>query len=143
MSPASIKSGIYRSGEVFTFDIFVVADLVVDVVVFVGGHEHVALHVDLLEDNLALLGLLHPQPVATSVLLYPSSKVRKSSVLYHYSQNQSVEGYTGSFIKAGFSKEAVNQLLFGLFCCFLDYFHSKIWAPFHFGTFEPYKQEKS
>ena len=93
MSPASIKSGIYRSGEVFTFDIFVVADLVVDVVVFVCGHEHVALHVDLLEDNLALLGLLHPQPVATSVLLYPSSEVRKSSVLYHYSQNQSVEGY--------------------------------------------------
>ena len=100
MSPASIKSGIYRSGEVFTFDIFVVSDLVVDVVVFVGGHEHVALHVDLLEDNLALLGLLHPQPVATSVLLYPSSEVKKSSVLYHYSQNQCVEGYIReAFIK--------------------------------------------
>ena len=80
MSPASIKSGIYRSDAVFTFDIFVVSDLVVDVVVFVGGHEHVALHVDLLEDNLALLGLLHPQPVATSVLLYPSSEVGNSSV---------------------------------------------------------------
>ena len=51
--------------------------------------------------------------------------------------------YTGSFSKAGFSQGAVNQLFFGLFCCFLDYFHSKIWAPFHFGTFEPYKQEKS
>ena len=45
--------------------------------------------------------------------------------------------YTGSFSKAGFSQEAVKQLFFALFCCFLDYFHSKIWAPFDFGTFEP------
>ena len=47
------------------------------------------------------------------------------------------------FLKIGQCEEAVNQLFFGLFYCFLDYFHSKIWAPFHFGTFEPYKQEKS
>ena len=26
---------------------------------------------------------------------------------------------------------------------FLAFFHSKIWAKIHFGTFEPYKQEKS
>ena len=25
---------------------------------------------------------------------------------------------------------------------FLAFFHSKIWAKIHFGTFEPYKQEK-
>ena len=56
---------------------------------------------------------------------------------------QEVPSSTRSFSKAGFSQEAVNQLFFGLFYCFLDYFHSKIWAPFHFGTFEPYKQEKS
>ena len=71
----------------------------------------------------------------------PNSSTLRTS--YWLSTVLDINVDTGSFSKAGFSQEAVNQLLFGLFCCFLDYFHSKIWAPFHFGTFEPYKQEKS
>ena len=50
--------------------------------------------------------------------------------------------YTGSFSKVVLSHRAVNQVFFGVFLMFLAFFHSKIWAKIHFGTFEPYKQEK-
>ena len=49
---------------------------------------------------------------------------------------------TGSFSKVVLSHRAVNQVFFGVFLMFLAFFHSKIWAKIHFGTFEPYKQEK-
>ena len=51
--------------------------------------------------------------------------------------------YTGSFSKVVLSQGAVNKVFFGVFLMFLAFFHSKIWAQFHFGTFKPYKQEKS
>ena len=46
---------------------------------------------------------------------------------------------TVSFSKVVLSQGAVNKVFLGLFQKFLDSFHSKIWAKFHFGTFEPYK----
>ena len=45
--------------------------------------------------------------------------------------------HTGSFSKVVLSQGAVNKVFLGLFHLFLDFFHSKIWAQFHFGTFEP------
>ena len=45
----------------------------------------------------------------------------------------------GSFSKVVLSQGAVNLVFFGVFLMFLAFFHSKIWAKFHFGTFEPYK----
>ena len=50
---------------------------------------------------------------------------------------------TGSFSKVVLSQGAVKQVFLGVFLMFLAFFHSKIWATFHFGTFKPYKQEKS
>ena len=54
-----------------------------------------------------------------------------------------VDGYTfpptGSFSKVVLSQGAVNQVFLGVFLICLTFFHSKIWAKFHFGTFEPYK----
>ena len=50
--------------------------------------------------------------------------------------------HTGSFSKVVLSHRAVNQVFFGVFLMFLAFFHSKIWAKIHFGTFKPYKQEK-
>ena len=49
---------------------------------------------------------------------------------------------TVSFSKVVLSQGAVNLVFFGVFLMFLGFFHSKIWAKIHFGTFEPYKQEK-
>ena len=54
-----------------------------------------------------------------------------------------VNGYTVSFSKVVLSQGAVNQVFLGVFLMFLAVFHSKIWAQFHFGTFKPYKYEKS
>ena len=45
---------------------------------------------------------------------------------------------TGSFSKDVFSQGAEYQVFLGVFMMFLAFFHSKIWAKFHFGTFEPY-----
>ena len=53
--------------QVFTFQFFVEAQLIIDVVVFVRSHESAALHLDLLEHSLPFPGLLHPQPVAPCV----------------------------------------------------------------------------
>merc|ERR1712155_467558 len=50
--------------------------------------------------------------------------------------------YTGSFSKVVLSHRAVNQVFFGVILMFLAFFHSKIWAKIHFGTFELYEQEK-
>ena len=47
-----------------------------------------------------------------------------------------------SFSKPVFSQGAVNQIFVGLFDYLLDFFHSKIWVNYHFGTFVQYKQEK-
>ena len=46
--------------------------------------------------------------------------------------------YTGSFSKDVFSQGAEYQVFLGVFLMFLAFFHSKIWAKFHFGTFKPY-----
>ena len=46
---------------------------------------------------------------------------------------------TVSFSKVVLSQGAVNQVFLGVFLMFLAFFHSKIWAQFHFGTFKPYK----
>ena len=46
---------------------------------------------------------------------------------------------TVSFSKVVLSQGAVNKVFLGVFLMFLAFFHSKIWAKFHFGTFEPYK----
>ena len=46
---------------------------------------------------------------------------------------------TVSFSKVVLSQGAVNKVFLGVFLMFLAYFHSKIWAKFHFGTFEPNK----
>ena len=43
------------------------------------------------------------------------------------------------WIQSGGCKSAI----FGSFKQFLYFLRSKIWAHFHFGTFEPYKQQKS
>ena len=45
---------------------------------------------------------------------------------------------TVSFSKDVFSQGAEYQLFLGVFLMFLAFFHSKIWAKFHFGTFKPY-----
>ena len=45
---------------------------------------------------------------------------------------------TGSFSKDDFSQGAEYQVFLGVFLMFLAFFHSKIWAKFHFGTFKPY-----
>ena len=45
---------------------------------------------------------------------------------------------TGSFSKDVFSQGAEYQVFLGVFLMFLAFFHSKIWAKFHFGTFKPY-----
>ena len=50
---------------------------------------------------------------------------------------------TVSFSKVVLSQGDVNKVFLGVFLMFLAFFHSKIWAKFHFGTFEPYKKEKS
>ena len=46
---------------------------------------------------------------------------------------------TVSFSKVVLRQGAVNKVFLGVFLIFLAFFHSKIWAKFHFGTFEPYK----
>ena len=46
--------------------------------------------------------------------------------------------YTVSFSKVVLSQGTVYQVFLGVFMMFLAVFHSKIWAQFHFGTFEPY-----
>ena len=46
---------------------------------------------------------------------------------------------TVSFSKVVLSQGPVNQEFLGVFLMFLAFFYSKIWAKFHFGTFEPYK----
>ena len=46
--------------------------------------------------------------------------------------------YTVSFSKVVLSQGAVNKVFLGVFLMFLAFFHSKIWAKFHFGTFKPY-----
>ena len=46
---------------------------------------------------------------------------------------------TGSFSKVVLSQGVVKQVFLGVFLMFLAFFHSKIWAQFHFGTFKPYK----
>ena len=51
--------------------------------------------------------------------------------------------HTVSFSKVVLSQGAVNKVFLGVFLMFLAFFHSKIWAQFHFGTFKPYKQQKS
>ena len=45
---------------------------------------------------------------------------------------------TVSFSKDVFSQGAEYQVFLGVFLMFLAFFHSKIWAKFHFGTFKPY-----
>ena len=50
---------------------------------------------------------------------------------------------TGSFSKVVLSQGAVNEVFLGVFLMFLPFFLSKIWAKFHFGTFEPYDLEKN
>ena len=45
---------------------------------------------------------------------------------------------TVSFSKDVFSQGAEYQVFFGVFLMFLAFFHSKIWAKFHFGTFTLY-----
>ena len=47
--------------------------------------------------------------------------------------------YTGSFSKVVLSQGAVNKVFLVVFLMFLAFFLSKIWAKFHFGTFEPYE----
>ena len=49
-----------------------------------------------------------------------------------------VQETTGSFSKDVFSQGAEYQVFLGVFLMFLAFFHSKIWAKFHFGTFKPY-----
>ena len=44
-----------------------------------------------------------------------------------------------SFSKDVFSQGAEYEVFLGVFLMFLAFFHSKIWAKFHFGTFEPYE----
>ena len=44
---------------------------------------------------------------------------------------------TVSFSKVVLSQGAVFKVFLGVFLMFLAFFHSKIWAKFHFGTFEP------
>ena len=43
---------------------------------------------------------------------------------------------TVSFSKVVLSQGAVNKVFLGVFLMFLVFLHSKIWAKFHFGTFE-------
>ena len=45
---------------------------------------------------------------------------------------------TGSFSKDVFSQGAEYKVFLGVILMFLAFFHSKIWAKFHFGTFKPY-----
>ena len=46
--------------------------------------------------------------------------------------------YTVSFSKDVFSQGAEYQVFLGVFLMFLVFFHSKMWAKFHLGTFKPY-----
>ena len=55
--------------QVFTFQLFVEAKLIKNVIVFVRGHQCLPLNFDLLEDSLRILGLFHPQPVSPGVFL--------------------------------------------------------------------------
>ena len=48
---------------------------------------------------------------------------------------------TVSFSKDVFSQGAEYQVFLAVFLMFLAFFHSKIWAKFHFGTFKPYDKE--
>ena len=43
---------------------------------------------------------------------------------------------TVSFSKVVLSQGDVNKVFLGVFLMFSAFFHSKIWANFHFGTFE-------
>ena len=40
--------------------------------------------------------------------------------------------------KNDFSQGAEYKVFLGVFLMILAFFHSKIWAKFHFGTFKPY-----
>ena len=51
---------------------------------------------------------------------------------------KTIDIYTGSFSKDDFSQGAEYQVFLGVFLMFLAFFHSKIWAKFHFGTFKRY-----
>ena len=53
-------------------------------------------------------------------------------------KNDMIDCRTVSFSKDDFSQGAEYQLFLGVFLMFLAFFHSKIWAKFHFGTFKPY-----
>ena len=50
---------------------------------------------------------------------------------------------TVSFSKDDFSQGVEYQVFLGVFLMFFAFFHSKIWAKLHFGTYKPYNQEKS
>ena len=47
--------------------------------------------------------------------------------------------YTGSFSKVVLGQGVVKRVFLGVFLMFSAFFHSKIWAQFHFGTFNSYK----
>ena len=76
-----------------------------------------------------------PWSITTSRSGSPSSSVSNTSSI-------SLLISTGSFSKDVFSQGAEYQVFLGVFLMFLAFFHSKIWAKFHFGSFKPYKKEK-
>ena len=73
---------------------------------------------------LAILILLHSQGLLPTWYKY----LKEQNIIIHY---------TVSFSKDVFSQGPEYQVFLGVFLMFLAFFHSKIWAKFHFGTFEP------
>ena len=57
----------------------------------------------------------------------------------HIHAQQGFRKHTVSFSKVVLRQGAVNKVFVGVFLMFLSFFHSKIWAKFHFCTFKPYE----
>ena len=55
--------------------------------------------------------------------------LRRGLMEHHY--------HTGCFFFFGFSQGAVKQLFLGVLSSIYYFLNSKMWAHFHFGTFEP------
>ena len=77
----------------------------------------------------------------------PHQHLKRDIFIFNYFSIRQTALYSGtvglylgtvSFSKVVLSQGAVNKVFLGVFLMFLAFFHSKIWAKFHFGTFKPY-----
>ena len=91
-----------------------------------------------------------PCPTARSTAAHAASTLKLMSPSLHYHVTKPANSkhfpllvrlkkgfkiHTVSFSKVVLSQLAVNKVFSGVFLMFLAFFHSKIWAKFHFGTF--------